>query len=1309
MSEAESKDVIRSTRAKTYRQSTLSQSFKSNKSSNASQHPLSDDFPDDEISNIFGDVDMQDTSPSLHVIRTTSKVSATAVKASGDVSTEDETFDTPPTSPSLQAKKDLSGLALPLNNPTMEVHDFRKPAIPDSFSLSSRKRPFSDTQKPSFAPRKASRESSTSSRPYHAPNDQDPVLMHKNPSKVNGILPTPPMETGNPFSNHFNNPRSFSNSISCTSSMSAASSAWTSPNTSFSTTGSATTSFSADGEGTDFTVRTAVPMTRRLNLDPFSGESKHIQGSLAWSGMNISPQKMDVESESGATASGIQVASLTGNIGDPLTQRLLRYSPFGQSVPTNYSNTPLRQIYEVVRVASFCKAPLGAFDIGLRSEIKDYNLLWSSLAAVARARNSNMPQRSSSQAWDRSGSNFEGVSLGGSLIFSDDTTGLVFKLSLNPLRIETSYRLARQFGSDRFSIFRFPGLGPESLPSYMKSLLPKARETILKWLACTKHEFLGRIWRFFYVKPEASKKITKGRKKVSKDTLFRVYLFAEDGVDFSLESPSGEVDTRKRNHHPVSVEDMLKWFMPFKINENQPALKLFARIALGVSTTKSTVVFKPSEIFRSDDMLSDNPCERRLHYGRSDEKKKRMSLSKSQAAVMSDGCARISKEAARGIADMLGLQQVPCAFQGRIAGAKGMWIVDTLGERPFKSPSTRNYWIEISDSQLKFESHPSDALHPPEGRVTFEVNDYVKKLSPSQLNFQLMPILENRGVPAQVIMNLLEADLTARDGELKAAMDSGLSLRLWNQQTSTLAEERLAFGGIEFQGGLPLSRPERINWLTEQGFEPKRCRYLKEQLYQAIRDYCVALESRLNVGIGQSTYAFMIADPLGVLEENEVHMCFSGVFRDPKSDFDQTMLHDLDVLVARLPAHLPSDIQKVRAVFKPELRIYRDVIIFPTKGSTSLASRLSGGDYDGDRAWVCWEPSIVDPFVNAIVPKAPAPSSFGIVKDHTKVADFMHEPADFINKFVYHGFDFNLQPSMLGTCTVYHESFCYMKNCIDSPAATSIAALLGLLVDSAKAGLTFDGAKWNVYLTTHKLPRNLRKPSYKDRDRGKPTKHLIDRLVFEIAKGVKDKVLGGFSKQFENVSPKDDDLFRICNEEYEQAKSDRVLDSVFKKLEIDLKALHDFYLCGVRTEDDEFNFNRKERDTFRALVEQCREKFVTIAPTPDNTVIPESNRITEWQRDHSRGRKSRWDLLKASYAFYRYNSSSFVWYIAGIELVEIKATARGAGTYRPVVNGIFDAMKVDSKFVARLERRGILDDVVEEVDEFGEWGWEDEF
>ena len=71
----------------------------------------------------------------------------------------------------------------------------------------------------------------------------------------------------------------------------------------------------------------------------------------------------------------------------------------------------------------------------------------------------------------------------------------------------------------------------------------------------------------------------------------------------------------------------------------------------------------------------------------------------------------------------------------------------------------------------------------------------------------------------------------------------------------------------------------------------------------------------MNIDLGRSTSTFMIADPLAVLEEGEIHLGFSNVFRDSKSGFNDSMLHDVDVLVARRPAHLPSDIQKACFAF----------------------------------------------------------------------------------------------------------------------------------------------------------------------------------------------------------------------------------------------------------------------------------------------------------------------------------------------------------------------------------------------------------
>jgi hypothetical protein len=275
---------------------------------------------------------------------------------------------------------------------------------------------------------------------------------------------------------------------------------------------------------------------------------------------------------------------------------------------------------------------------------------------------------------------------------------------------------------------------------------------------------------------------------------------------------------------------------------------------------------------------------------------------------MNDGCARISRSAARQIAIILGLTNVPSVFQARIAGAKGVWMIDPLDE---KYEGNEELWIEITESQTKFQSHLIDASHPDPLRVTFEVNTWSSALTAADLNSQLIPILVHCRVPPAVFTKLLKEDLTLKIDELEEAMTSGLALRKWTQDKNPASSERATYGKILTFGGLPQNNTEKINWFVEHGFEPTTCQIFMDECYNAVTTHCDALRSRLNIGIGRSTYALMIADPLAVLEEDEVHIGFSDSFKDNKSGFNDTMLHDIDVLVARIPAHLPSDIQKV--------------------------------------------------------------------------------------------------------------------------------------------------------------------------------------------------------------------------------------------------------------------------------------------------------------------------------------------------------------------------------------------------------------
>ena len=985
----------------------------------------------------------------------------------------------------------------------------------------------------------------------------------------------------------------------------------------------------------------------------------------------------------------------------------------------SYQHLPLRQRYEILRVSLSTKLDLKLFESVIRSEFSDYDRLWASLTSITRSNGSVMPERSNSSAWDRAGARFDGIVLSGKLTVEGQAAKDMLRFVLSPLKLELSHRLARQFGNDRFFVLDVPALERRKLPSEVRDQTENVHNALRNWLASTQHCLLGRRWRAFDLKEIRTKKSSSIKQGKITEHIFKIHFFAEDGYGFSS---MGEYDLRGIERPRMTVLELLEWFLPFESNKDQSALKLFARLHLGISKTVATAHFKPHQIFRTDDAYACAPKPRKIDVQQSDTKKQSVPSTShlDDTPVMNDGCARISKAAARAVADHLGLEQIPSAFQGRICGAKGMWFVDVTNDRP----GGLDFWIEISDSQVKFEDGKStvprlvSTLIRTEDLV-FEVNDWVKRLAPSTLNFPLIPILQHGGVPAQVFMDILQEDLTTQVSNLQAAMTSGLALRLWNQRNN--AAER---ADIMLQRGLPRTTAEKINWFIDHGFEPRSCKFLKDLLQKAISVYCQRLKEKLDVGIGQSAYPFIIADPLAVLEEDEVHLCFSTSFNDPKSGFDKTMVHNRDILVARLPAYLPSDIQKVRAVFKTELSDYRDVIVFSSKGSTSLASKLSGGDYDGDRAWVCWDSKLVDPFRNTDVPVAPSLENFSIHKDTTRASDFITNQK-VTAAFISHGFEFNMRLSMLGTCSTYYEALCYSGYRIDDPKAIEVGCLLGLLVDSAKGGFVFDELKWNAYLRSRNLPLLLRKPAYKHPTSAKSKKtSLIDCLVFDVAGPTADKALADIHKQYADAQSQDDDLTRYAKDEDANAKTQLDLKAVLENLRQKLNAIFDFWIRNMRPENEE-NFGRKARGStesteFRSVIEHCRAEFLSLAPDTGDEAIPiKSDRILEWRRQHANQQLSYWDLLKASVAFQKHHLSKFVWHTTGPELGEIKVKAGGRGSYRTVRNDIYKALKVDGKYVEGVKRRDDFEAMVaavqdaiedEENDDesYGTWSWEDD-
>ena len=796
-------------------------------------------------------------------------------------------------------------------------------------------------------------------------------------------------------------------------------------------------------------------------------------------------------------------------------------------------------------------------------------------------------------------------------------------------------------------------------------------DSLLHWLTRRRHSILGRQWAAFFVADAGYRrpiKEVRASPDAKPDFKERIHLFAESSNDFRISVAPNALRVK-------SVEEMLDWLLQFKNNQDQPFLKLFSRIQLGLSKTDPVIALEQHQIIhRPEDIKSPT------------------------GKVMNDGIGRLSLSIARKVQAELGLSDMPSAVQGRMGSAKGMWIVD-VNDRGTED------WIETYPSQRKWNCDQTDPFHR-----TLEVHNASHELRSASLNLQFLPVLEDRAEGAwkkmrDAIGRLMADNLHEELDSLKSSMGLSLGFRQWVQSNgSSSRAERLQHQQVPFLGGLPKRTEETMNFLLDGGFNPKEQKYLQDLAFTMQRQKCDLLKTKLNIRVGRSAYIYMVVDFWGILEENEVHVAFSTKFQDPQGKFSDVLLHDVDVLVARSPAHLPSDIQKVKAVFKPELRALKDVIVFSAKGNTPLADKLSGGDYDGDQAWVCWDPDIVDNFRNAEVPDPPDLSQF-LRKDKTTFGELAqrqhpHNLSDAVGEMIERSFEFNMGQSLLGQCTNYKEKLCYSTGTVRDRASVFLSTLLGNLVDQPKQGIIFGTADWDRLRKDLGIRSQLDDPAYKFDNwtsRREPT-HIVDHLKFSVVKKTIDLELEAFYKELNSatVTAYDEDLVKPFEHFYESTKSSSSCARLLEGLKSSLGEV--FALWGEVMGKDKDKDRDGNESTFAQRVTAVYDKWQTIMPKfggretrsrTDSKVV--SLLLEAWlgsDGEYSHELSS-WSLLKASMTFKLYHAKRlrFVWQIAGRQLQFIKAmvcSSRSGGQVpTPVVPLMYAGLAVDKRFVAQ--------------------------
>ncbi|KAJ5702597.1 RNA-directed RNA polymerase [Penicillium malachiteum] len=675
----------------------------------------------------------------------------------------------------------------------------------------------------------------------------------------------------------------------------------------------------------------------------------------------------------------------------------------------------------------------------------------------------------------------------------------------------------------------------------------------------------------------SSSRKSRKKSKTKEVPRFRIEFFAVDGRDFCPKDPFSSLVAPPRQqsdkHTAMTLHDLLEWHMPKSHNANQSKCKLFQRLSLGLSKTFASITLKPTQVLHK----KDDPR---------------------WVRVMHDGCAPMSRALAQKICQTLGItgngsKFIPSAFQGRIAGAKGLWMVDrsTSKYQSFSENDGDDIWLEISDSQLKIFPHPQEwSGIIDDEKLTFEVVSWSKPLHPVELNIQLLVILDHGGNVKRYIAELAKRglDKLAEDLENVLASDNnilclGLMQKLKPSGEATNKSRQL--------GSWVLNDGEFVNRLCQAGLTPQSFYPLRNRLQKLFKWTIEHQVEELHIQVPLSSYAYCIADPYGVLEEDEVHFAFSSNWQDPDGNFQYSELMETDVLVGRLPAHVPSDIQRRRAVYKSELRYFKDVIVFSTKGDMPLAHML---------------------FRNSDLPETEfPPEHFGLTKHSVPMAKIESTDA-----FLQSAFEFNLTMSTLGRCTREHEKIAYDKS-IDCPEAKQLACLLSHLVDGRKGGVHLSQDAWQEYRKKIS-PRSRAWPAYREtssKNVNPKRSNIVDYVKFIVAEKHSRSILTEIQRKFpenEAWDAVDDDLARPWREKLKK----------------------------------EWSESQTEEESFTHRAQQLADKAGSLQPP----ILSTHPLVHTWQNS-----PKEWRRFLASFAYQRWSSSNFAWLAFGDELCDLKA------------------------------------------------------
>ncbi|KAG1866468.1 RNA dependent RNA polymerase-domain-containing protein [Suillus tomentosus] len=807
-----------------------------------------------------------------------------------------------------------------------------------------------------------------------------------------------------------------------------------------------------------------------------------------------------------------------------------------------------------------------------------------------------------------------------------------YRIQLSPPELGSSSRLMRQYGSKNFLRVKVP-----------RNILNKPRHGLVEFFS--QHFLLcGLVYRAFYAKDGS------------------VFLVATDYPTGCSRIPS------HAHPPPPSLEDYLDWHNPIYYNTAQSVAKWSSRFALGLSNSVPGITISRENIMYLKEEDPGGPD-------------------------MTDGCGYINKIALKALRELLQWDTTPTAIQCRIAGAKGLLILHPDSSE--NCSDVPRVWLR--ESQIKVKYPETRKLSS--GHLTIDVLRSSHMRSPSRLAAETIVNFAENGVPHSVFIDLMKEGLDAIVDGLLDWDGPDAMYRLWQNVAragavvgSRLAREAggearsrgfaikdddiedddeddlnavieiprsIAWWGDEVSG-CPSSLEETVMVMLDSGFTPRDCPVLAEKLRNVLKTMVDHFVQRYRIEVPMSCVGWIVPDPSGTLAPDEVQILSKdSKFLCPDGTESNVVLGDV----------------LVKAVEKPELRRYTDVIVCSVQGTRRFADLLAGGDYDGDKAIAVWQPSIVSHFKNADLKYSHPPDNLSenFHKNTLRVDDFLeqHQGCKFddviprLQSFLLGGLR---DISSVGKYSNLHDVAVYTLGYAHNETVR-LAYMFCNILDGAKSGLTVlpEVMKSDTKLYHKRSPEwkecGEEKPETNEMNAQRPKgmKEFVMDAIMSHARNHRDlklqQVDSAFSRHHGHrdsslEKPWQDAESRLqrvkCNNEHAALTMEMELSKIRKHVE----KMREEYRKSIRRSFSGLKIERRQ-DILRSLA-----RDFSAAPDVSSFLFFSSEEVTR---------------LKASYAYIHECpnfTGQFPWDVAMRELGMIKA--RSLGPSKTVALGFYE-------------------------------------